>query len=248
MSAQSEELSMAVEYTRVGPMAAILGVLGSTSVICASAACYKSWDVVLLYGIAGCVASGIVFMLIELVLALDVQDRIMLLRDTHVVQASEVDLQRLCDVYVGQGVDPSDADAIAQRLGKYPRIATSVTASLSAPRESQGTAVVPMASTTMVTHIKYACLRFCSFVVSGLLPLIPYMFRRGQGPDLYFAISIGAAGGCLIGLGAMRSVRITQSVVKGIILTLVVGIACGSTAYGLGVMICFINLGRVVSQ
>jgi len=92
-----------------------------------------------------------------------------------------------------------------------------------------------MAEIAYESPIHNAVVTFCSFVIFGSIPLIPYIFSLE--PTKRFPIAIGATAIALVVLGLARSMITKEKIFRGPLEVITVGAIGAFIAYGVGVLL-----------
>jgi len=138
----------------------------------------------------------------------------------------EGEKRELVEIYEAKGVAPEDAQAMVDRLAKYPKawLDVMMTEELGILEDHE-------------SPIHGAGVTFCSFMLFGFIPVAAYVAARvvpmiGRHTLLIATIMTAAT---LFGLGALKS-KITRRhwLISGLEMLLVGGLAAGA-AYGIGV-------------
>ncbi|MGB0498613.1 MAG: VIT1/CCC1 transporter family protein [Rubricella sp.] len=130
----------------------------------------------------------------------------------------------LVDVLRAQGLSPADAAHLGGHLREHPRIATDLMMRYR----------VGLADPTDETPALNASATFLSFILFGLIPLLPYFLLPPE-PGT-FRLSILGAFLALALLGALRARVSGEGYTRAIAETLLIGGVCAAVAFGVGLM------------
>lgn len=81
----------------------------------------------------------------------------------------------------------------------------------------------------------HGIITFCSFIVFGAIPLLPYLF--GVAREVRFEIAIWSTFAALVALGLTRSIVTRERLLRGPIEVVLIGALGAVVAYGIGVML-----------
>jgi VIT1/CCC1 family predicted Fe2+/Mn2+ transporter len=84
---------------------------------------------------------------------------------------------------------------------------------------------------------KQGLIVFVSFIIFGLMPLLPYLGGHGKGWDYIFGISIALACVSMFALGVIKGYLTAQNMLLAGVVMLVQGAAGGGISYGIGVAV-----------
>ena len=131
--------------------------------------------------------------------------------------------REIVEIFLDKGVERRDADLMADAYMRYPDLA----ADFMMQHE------VGMADPDGDSPAVNGLMTFISFIVFGIIPLIPYFLLEPTARDTFF-ISVGATAGALVMLGLVRWRVTTESVLRCVGETVLVGGICAVVAYGVG--------------
>ena len=126
------------------------------------------------------------------------------------------------DLLAARGVDPADAAAMARLYMKYPGLTADFMM-----RHEMGMAD-PDEENPAVTGLA----TFLSFIVFGLIPLLPWMLAPAGFAT--FLWSVGATASALVLLGLVRWRVTVESLARCVVETLLVGGVCAAVAFAVG--------------
>jgi len=78
--------------------------------------------------------------------------------------------------------------------------------------------------------LKHALITFVSFVIAGLIPILPFIFSSSNS----FMLSLATVFISLLGLGVLRGMAVKKDILRSILETVLIGGSAAILAYGVG--------------
>lgn len=183
---------------------------------------------VLLFGLANLFADGVSMGLGEFLSTRSQHD---LYRMQHrcrldaIAQTPEDESAQMIRILIAHGADLPDAEAMAQILARNPTLMADLILTYEFEMPDPGREN-PAAKGLMT---------FMSFVVFGMVPLIPYFLRA---PDqTTFNLSAAATLAALVALGLLRWNATGDRLLRAVLETVLVGTICAAVAFVVGVLV-----------
>ena len=200
------------------------GLVSNASLILGVAGAASSNDIILLSGIAGLLAGAFSMAAGEYVSVRsqrEMYEHQIGLERAELAEYPEEEAEELALIYVARGMSVRDAHDLASRTIADPRLALDTLA-----REELGLNPEALGSSWGA-----ALSSFFSFGVGALVPLLPFLFGRGEGA-LVVAVALTAA--ALFGVGAMISLFTGRSAFRDGLRMLAIGGGAGAVTYLVG--------------
>jgi VIT1/CCC1 family predicted Fe2+/Mn2+ transporter len=180
---------------------------------------------VLVFGLANLFADGVSMGLGEFLSARsehDLYHRRRALELREIAENPEQERMELFEILRQRGLPAGQADTVTAHLVEHPQIMADLMLTyefgMNNPDDENP------AANGLVT--------FCSFLVFGVIPLMPYLLREADTASFY--LSVGATGLALLALGVLRWSATEERPTRCILETLSVGTACALVAFFVG--------------
>jgi len=203
------------------------GLVSTASLVLGVAAADSSQGIVRVAGLAGLIA-GAVSMAAGEYVSMKAQrelfERELELERREHQRNPNVEIVELAEIYQSRGIDPGNALAMARGIMEDPEQALEVHA-----REELG--VDP---NELGNPIEAAASSFISFVLGGLLPLLPWFFGGGT-RAIIVSIVLGVIGAALVGAALARFTG--KSLLASVMRQVAIAAAAAGFTYGIGALV-----------
>lgn len=183
---------------------------------------------VLLFGLANLFADGVSMGLGEFLSTRSQRD---LYRAQHrhrlraIAEVPEAERRQVERIFEAKGSTPQDAAAMAQILGRNPRLMADLIL----------TYEMDMAEPGHENPAAKGIVTFVAFAAFGLLPLVPYFLRDAD--QIAFRLSVASFLAALVFLGLLRWNATGDRPLRSILETVLVGATCAVVAFAVGALV-----------
>ena len=230
------------DYIKAVVFGGLDGVTSTFAIVAAAAGANEDWKTVLVFGFAHVVGHAWSMGFGEAISGQAERDRLSSERERLAAEVSgDLDAARAEMVahYQERGYTDAEASQLVDLVSRDEKRFVELVAV-----ELLGKAV-DQDETAQCVPAKQGLVMFVTFIVLGVLPVLPYLGGRGQGADWVFGISCALAATGLTLLGGLKGYLTETNVPLTALWMLVQGLFGGGVSFAVGVLVSYIVHGEV---